>query len=91
MLLPCRRDLETDCSRVSETVALWATAWLTGNLSLDVTQEEMEWDVALRNAFMRRRYTVAGSISPYHLFEYLPVRWPAILVGSIGLISTACG
>jgi hypothetical protein len=65
----------TDGIRVSEVVALWAAAWLSGNLKLEVTQAEMEWDIALRNAFMRRRYTVAGSISPYHLFEYLPVRW----------------
>lgn len=62
---------------VSEVTALWAAAWLSGNLDLKsrINQEDLEWDIAMNNAFSRRRYlnVSVGTARTYHLYEYLPV------------------
>ncbi|KAF8533366.1 hypothetical protein BDD12DRAFT_799267 [Trichophaea hybrida] len=57
----------------AEATALWAAAWLSGNLEVGLSREEMEWDVAMRNAFSRKRYAVSGAAGTCVLYEYLPM------------------
>ena len=57
----------------SEAMALWTVAWMTGRITPKKTIQELEYEVALANAFSRRRYLNFGYRYPYQLFEFLPV------------------
>lgn len=58
---------------ISEVHALWAVAWVTGNLELDMSSSEVERHVALVNVWLRKRYLTAGEKMPYILNDFLPV------------------
>lgn len=58
---------------ISEVHALWAVAWMTGNLDLKMSSLEIECQVALVNAWLKKRYLTAGEKMPYILYDFLPV------------------
>jgi dimethylaniline monooxygenase (N-oxide forming) len=64
----------TGTALLSEAMALWAVAWLSGNLDVKLGNEELEWNVALHNAFANRRYLNYGAKTPCVLCEYMDVR-----------------
>lgn len=49
---------------------MWAVAWLTNNLVVDRPIEEVEKEVAVLNAFARRRYLKMGVKHPDVTLEW---------------------
>ena len=66
----------TSTGIVSEAVALWAVAWLTGQLDVKGKKavEEVEREIAVVNAFKARRYLQHGRRVPAATYEWLSVR-----------------
>jgi hypothetical protein len=62
---------------VAEAVALWAVAWLTGQLDVKGKKavQEVEREIALVNAFKARRYLQHGRRIPTVMYEWLSVRY----------------
>ncbi|RPA93809.1 FAD/NAD(P)-binding domain-containing protein [Choiromyces venosus 120613-1] len=58
---------------MSEAMALWTVAWMTGRIHPRKSFAEMEHEVAITNAFARRRYLNLGYKFSYQLFEFLPI------------------
>lgn len=58
---------------MSEAVALWSVAWLTGNLDVTLSHEELDKTIAFQTVFSKRRYLNAGAKYPYAVYEYLAV------------------
>ena len=61
----------TGAPLVFEAQALWATAYLTGRIKLP-PEQEMHWDTALVNAWIKRRY-LCGLKVPFALFDFMAV------------------
>jgi dimethylaniline monooxygenase (N-oxide forming) len=59
---------------INDVVALWVVAWMTGDLKLDRGLEEMEWEIDLYNAYVKRRYVSGGRQAPIAPFEWFSVR-----------------
>ena len=70
--------------RVSECQALWATAYLDGNIALP-TYDDMQADIAYVNAFCQRRYPANGGAGNY--FHYDVVAYTDNLLAELGLSS----
>lgn len=58
---------------VAEVQSLWAILYLLGDLDLPETHE-MATEIALWNAWTRKRYLNQGQKFPYSLYDFLPVR-----------------
>lgn len=58
---------------VSEVQSLWAILYLEGEIELP-DSETMAREVALWNAWTRKRYLAQGNKFPYSLYDFLPVR-----------------
>ena len=67
---------------VAEAVALWAVAWLTGQLDVKGKRavQEVEREIALLNAFKARRYLQLGRRTPTVMYEWLSVRMSVSLL-----------
>ncbi|KAH9209073.1 hypothetical protein DL95DRAFT_478510, partial [Leptodontidium sp. 2 PMI_412] len=72
---------------VYEAQALWAAAYLAGKLDVPC-QAEREADVALQNAWVRRRH-VCGRKIPFALFDFLP--YVSMLYRDLGVNSKRKG
>ena len=70
--------------RVSECQALWATAYLDGNIALP-SYDEMQADIAYVNAFCKRRYPANGGAGNY--FHYDVISYTDNLLAELGLSS----
>ena len=70
--------------RVSECQALWATAYLDGNIVLPF-YDDMQAEIAYVNAFCKRRYPVYGSAGNY--FHYDVIGYTDNLLKQLGLSS----
>jgi hypothetical protein len=58
---------------IYDTVALWAVAWLTGEIKVTQTMEDIEWEIDLCNAYIRQRYLTGGVHASYLAYEWLSV------------------
>jgi hypothetical protein len=63
---------------VAEFQALWGVAFMLGKLDLP-SQEEMEEEVAVWNAWSRKRYLEQGRKHAYAIYDYLSVRNPFLI------------
>lgn len=63
---------------VAEVQSLWAILYLLGDIELPDTHE-MATEVALWNAWTRKRYLNQGQKFPYSLYDFLPVSEPTII------------
>lgn len=70
--------------RAAECQALWAVAYLDGQLSLP-SQEEMEKEVAMSTAWRRRRYLTKGALGHWLYFDL--VSYTDALLEQLGLRS----
>jgi hypothetical protein len=68
----------------SELSAIWATAYLDGNLNLP-SEEEMKNDVAYTTTYMRLRNPTYGRVGNFYNFDYFP--YVDRLMGEVGLSS----
>lgn len=57
---------------VAEVQSLWAISYLLGEIELPGV-DEMATEVALWNAWTRKRYLNQGQKFPYSLYDFLPV------------------
>lgn len=55
---------------LTEVSALWTVAWLSGQLEVKRKEEEMEWEMDLVNAYIKRRYIGTGRQDPVLNFEW---------------------
>jgi len=60
-------------SVIADISALWAVAWLSGQMELTRNLEEVEWEVDYFNAFIRNRHGKKGAETPTALFEWISV------------------
>jgi hypothetical protein len=58
---------------LTEVCALWAVAWLSGQLEVKRKEEEIEWEIDLVNAYIKRRYIGTGRQNPVLNFEWFAV------------------
>ncbi|CUS10332.1 unnamed protein product [Tuber aestivum] len=58
---------------MSEAMALWAVAWMSGRIHPGKSFAEMQHEVAVSNAFARRRYLNLGYKFTYQFYEFLPI------------------
>ncbi|PVF97884.1 FAD/NAD(P)-binding domain-containing protein [Serendipita vermifera] len=58
---------------ITDVVALWAVAWLTGETKVSRKMEEIEWEVDLYNAYIRRRYLISGRHLPHFLYDWFSI------------------
>ncbi|PVF91749.1 FAD/NAD(P)-binding domain-containing protein [Serendipita vermifera] len=61
-------------SIINDVMALWAVAWLTGEMKVERSMEEMEREVDLYNAYIRRRYLDTGKHPQLLIYE-----WPSVI------------
>jgi dimethylaniline monooxygenase (N-oxide forming) len=59
-LVFCGLVTSVQTSVYAEVSALWAVAWLENLLSVPLSKEEMDYDIAKVNAFCQRRYLSRG-------------------------------
>jgi len=60
---------------MSETQALWGSAYLLGHLDLP-SEDDMNKEVATFNVWTRKRYLAQGRKHAYAIFDFLSVRGP---------------
>jgi dimethylaniline monooxygenase (N-oxide forming) len=60
-------------SVIADISALWAVAWLSGQMDLTRDLEEVELEVDFSNAFIRNRHGKKGAETPTALFEWVSV------------------
>lgn len=68
--------------RAAECQALWAAAYLDGNITLPST-DKMEAQIALSNAWNRRRYLGKGRAGNWFYYDLVP--YTDVLLGDVGV------
>ncbi|RPA96518.1 hypothetical protein L873DRAFT_1694494 [Choiromyces venosus 120613-1] len=68
--------------QIAETQSIWAAAYLMGKLKMP-SVEEMETDIALTNAWRRRRYLSAGERKPTFMHDELA--YVSMLLRDLGI------
>ncbi|PVF97891.1 FAD/NAD(P)-binding domain-containing protein [Serendipita vermifera] len=58
---------------INDVTALWAVAWLTGDIKITKSTEEIEEEVDLFNAYIRKRYVNAGRHTSLFIFEWFSI------------------
>ncbi|PVF97892.1 hypothetical protein CPB86DRAFT_401026 [Serendipita vermifera] len=58
---------------IYDVTALWAVAWLTGDIKIENSAEEIEEEVDLFNAYIRKRYVNAGRHTSLFVYEWLSI------------------
>ncbi|CUS14354.1 unnamed protein product [Tuber aestivum] len=58
---------------MSVAVSLWAVAWMTGNVDVALSNEEVEKELAMANVFSKKRYLSIGAKKPCSVFDFLPI------------------
>jgi hypothetical protein len=60
-------------SVINDVSALWAVAWMTGKIKVTQSMEEIESEVDLYNAYVRRRYFDGGRHAILFIYEWISV------------------
>ncbi|RPB05907.1 FAD/NAD(P)-binding domain-containing protein [Choiromyces venosus 120613-1] len=56
---------------MSVAVSLWAVAWMTGNVDVTLSSEELDKQLAMAIVFSKRRYLSIGTQGPVALYDYM--------------------
>lgn len=64
---------------VSGVQALWAVAYLRGDIKLP-PQQEVQREIADWNAWTKRRYLSAGTKVPYSIYDFIPASFLSLMM-----------
>ncbi|PWW77783.1 FAD/NAD(P)-binding domain-containing protein [Tuber magnatum] len=54
-------------------VSLWAVAWMTGNVDVVLSNEELDKELAMANVFSKKRYLSVATKRPCTFFDYMAI------------------